>query len=224
MTTELTGPFIPAQNGKADSLVIILHGYGDSGHGVISLGSEMASSLPGTAFAAPNAPEMCEMWAQGYQWFGLRANQDGSVSAKGGDRKEVIMAPAAALNAYIDAQLAALGLAEDRLVVAGFSQGAMMAMYAMPRRASPCAGVIGYSGMLVDAEGLLAQTGIVRMPMLVVHGALDDVVVPRHFEEAQKGLKAAGFEAETILRPNLAHSIDDVGFNKGLDFIRKVLS
>ncbi len=218
---KLSGPVIQPASGKADSLVILLHGYGDSGDGLISLGDEWAPAFPNTAFVAPHAPEICEMWSQGYQWFGLRANQDGSVSAKG-ERKDVIRAPAADLNGYIDEQLALWGVDESKLVVAGFSQGAMMALYTMPLRKKACAGVIEYSGMLVDPEGLLAPD-IVKMPILVIHGDRDEVVVPQHFHDAGKGLSAAGFDSEGLLSSGLGHSIDYNGFSKGQEFIKKVL-
>lgn len=218
---KLSGPVIAPVSGKADSLVILLHGYGDSGDGLISLGEEWAPNFPNTAFAAPHAPEICEMWSQGYQWFGLRANQDGSVSAKG-DRADIIKAPAADLSGFIDEQLAFWNLDESRLIVGGFSQGAMMALYTMPRRKKACAGVIAYSGMLVDAEGLLGDV-TVKMPVLVMHGDRDDVVIPQHFHDAKTGLEKAGFDAEMILTPGLAHSIDYAGFTKGQNFIRKNL-
>jgi phospholipase/carboxylesterase len=51
---------------------------------------------------------------------------------------------APALNAYIDAQLAAHGLSEDKLALVGFSQGTMMALHVGPRRAKTLAGIVGF--------------------------------------------------------------------------------
>ena len=216
----LSGPALrPHSGGKADSLVILLHGYGDSGDGLIGLGHEWAPDLPNTAFAAPHGVAPCEVWPQGYQWFPIRVS-DGPLAVRELNRREVIKPPADALDAYIDAQLALWGVDESRLVVAGFSQGAMMAMYTMPRRQKPCAGVIGYSGMLVDPDGL-KEAGIVKMPALVIHGADDEVVPPACLTLAGEGFSAAGFDVETILRPGLGHSIDHFGFMQGLSFIQK---
>jgi phospholipase/carboxylesterase len=218
MTKKIDGPFIPPKSGgKAEYLVVILHGYGDSGAGIMGLGYEWLPGLPdSTAFIAPNAIDSCEAWNQGYQWFPIRAAE--GISTKAFDRRELIAPAHTALDAYLDEQLQKWGVDESRMVVTGFSQGAMMAMYTMPRRKKACAGVIGYSGMLVDAGGLTTDS-IVKMPLLAIHGAADDVVPPSCLSEVQTGFDAAGFDIETVLRPGLVHSIDQFGLTRGMEFI-----
>jgi phospholipase/carboxylesterase len=217
---HLEGPFLPPKSGSARQLVVFLHGYGSNGADLISIGRGWADELPDAAFVSPNAPEPCESWAAGFQWFPIRA-ADGAVT-KALDRIETIQKPASALNAFIDEQLERWGVDDGRLAVAGFSQGAMMAMYAMPRRKQPCAAVIGYSGMLIDAEGLKAP-GIVKPSVLAVHGDADDVVSPSSLKAVQTGFSAAGFDVETILRPGLGHGIDPFGLVRGIEFIKKSL-
>ncbi len=213
----IDGPMLPPRSGTAKQMVVLLHGYGSNGDDLISIGAEWASALPDAVFLSPHAPDRCEAWAQGYQWFSIRTVE--GIVTKEFERAELIQPPAAALNAYLDAQLGKWGIAEDKLLVAGFSQGAMMAMYTMPRRAKACAGVIGYSGLLVDAKSLTAP-GIAKMPVLAVHGAADDVVPPFCLEGVSEGFTAAGFDVETILRPGLGHGIDQVGFMRGLAFTK----
>ncbi len=67
--TTLTGPERPAASGRADSLVIFLHGYGADGDDLIGLAEPLAPHLPNTRFLAPNAPERCVNNPMGYQWF-----------------------------------------------------------------------------------------------------------------------------------------------------------
>ena len=55
--SKLSGPERPAASGKADSLVVFLHGYGADGNDLIGLADPLAPHLPGTRFLAPNAPE-----------------------------------------------------------------------------------------------------------------------------------------------------------------------
>lgn len=215
---KLDGPFIAPQSGKARQLVVILHGYGDSGQGILGLGHEWMSDLPDAAFVAPNGVAPCEAFAGGYQWFSIRAAE--AITTRALDRKELIAPPTEALHAYIDAQLQKWGVDETHMVVVGFSQGAMMAMYAMPRRSKPCAGVIAYSGLLSDPAGLKAES-ISKMPVLAIHGALDDVVIPSCLDEVETGFADAGFDVETVLRPSLAHSIDQFGLIRGLQFMQE---
>jgi len=213
----LNGPFLPPKSGSARQMVIFLHGYGADGNDLISIGEEWRDALPDAVFLSPHAPERCEMSPFGYQWFSIRA-----IDKRTFEREKQAERAAGPLNAYIDAKLAEWGVDESALVVAGFSQGAMMAMYTMPRRAGACAGVIGYSGMLVNAEGLKDEE-IVKPPVLIIHGDADDVVPPFYLKDAEEGLTAAGFRVEAHLRPGLGHGIDAFGLRHGLEFARQAL-
>jgi len=215
MSTNLSGPMILPRGGKATSMVIFLHGYGSNGDDLIGIGEEWAEALPNTVFLSPNAPEVCEQWAAGYQWFGIRAIDRASLER---DKPAARVAPI--LNNYIKNSIQEFGIEDKKLFVVGFSQGAMMAMYAMPRRPQPCGGVIGYSGMLLEPEGLKAA-GISKMPILAIHGR-DDQVVPAHcLGEVEAGFKAAHFDVQTFLRPGLGHGIDGFGLAQGLEFIMR---
>jgi len=212
---QLEGPFFPPRSGKAKQLVMFLHGYGANGADLLSLGEEWSEELPDAAFVSPNAPDICEAYAAGYQWFSIRA-----IDEKVFERERQIEKVTPVLNAFIDAQLAHWGVPESKLVVAGFSQGAMMAMYTMPRRKTPCAGVIAYSGLLIDAAGLKAP-GIVKMPVLAIHGDSDEIVPPGHLKAVESAFSGAGFEVDAILRPGLGHGIDHFGLMRGLQFIKE---
>jgi len=215
MTKMIDGPFIAPKSGPAKNLVVFLHGYGSNGDDLISIGQEWAPYLPDTAFVSPNAPEVCEIWSQGYQWFSIRA-----IDPNAFEREKQAEKAMPALNAFLDAQLAKWGVAESHLLVAGFSQGAMMAMYTMPRRQKPCAGVIGYSGMLIEAEAL-KRPEMVKIPVLAIHGDRDEVVPPASLEAIERGFSAAGYDVETVLRPGLGHGIDGFGLTRGLDFVKE---
>lgn len=217
MSKMIDGPFIAPASGTADSLVVFLHGYGSNGDDLISIGQEWAPYLPNTAFVSPNAPDVCEIFAQGYQWFSIRA-----IDPDAFEREKQAEKALPVLNDFLDAQLEKWGVSENRLIVAGFSQGAMMAMYAMPRRKQACAGVIGYSGMLIEAEALKAPE-MVKMPILAIHGDRDEVVPPRSLSVIDEGFNAAGYNVETVMRPGLGHGIDGFGLTRGIDFVRECL-
>ena len=69
---QLDGPRLDAASGTADSLVVLLHGYGADGNDLIALGQEWAQQLPDTAFASPHAPMPLQMaGVGGRQWFEL---------------------------------------------------------------------------------------------------------------------------------------------------------
>lgn len=214
--TVLAGPrHGPAKGGDADALVILLHGVGADGADLIGLAPHFADVLPGAAFVAPNAPYRCDMAPMGYQWFSI---QDLDPAA----RLAQIRHTAAVLDSFIDDELAKHGLADDRLALVGFSQGTMMSLFVGPRRATACAGIMGFSGRLESPEALKDEVRS-RPPVTLVHGDRDELLPIALLEQAEAGLAAAGLSVETHLRPGLGHGIDEDGVRIGAAFLARVL-
>jgi phospholipase/carboxylesterase len=126
------------------------------------------------------------------------------------------------LDAFIDSQLAHYGLTDDKLVLVGFSQGTMMSLHVAPRRQKTMAGVIGYSGRLIDPAAL-ATEAVSKPKILLVHGEADPMVPVSSIYEARDALMAAGFEVGGYISPGLGHSIDQPGLQLGGDFLNTVL-
>ena len=127
----------------------------------------------------------CAMAPVGYQWFAIDP-------MGGGDRLAGVRSAAPVLERFIDAELSRLGLSEAELLLAGFSQGTMMALHVGLRRAGQVAGILGYSGLLAGPE-VLAEELTVRPPVLLVHGDSDELLPVERLHEAVAGLGAAGF-------------------------------
>ncbi len=208
----LTGPTSPPSSGAPPrSIVIFLHGYGSNGEDLIGLAPYWRAALPDTLFLAPDAPQPCPGAPGGRQWWPL-------TSLTPQARAAGVRISAPALNAYIDAQLAAYGLTEDRLALVGFSQGAMMALHVGPRRAKALAGIIGYSGMLADPDAL-ADEVVSKPPALLVHGDADEVLPVAALHQAHGQLQTLGFEVEAHVSRGLGHSLDDQGLQLGARFL-----
>ncbi len=152
----------------------------------------------------------------GFQWFSLQEWTPTSL-LKGAETAAPI------LNAYIDEMLAKHDLTDDKLAIAGFSQGTMMALYAGPRRNNKIAGVLGYSGALVGAE-TLAGTAIHKIPVHLIHGDVDMVVPVAAYQMAKVALEASGFKVSGGITRGLPHSIDEDGIESGTAFLESVLS
>ncbi len=210
----LQGPSAPPMaGGKPRQLVILMHGLGADGADLLSLATHWAQMLPHAMFLAPNGIEECDMAPYGYQWFSLREwTQESLVE---GARRASVM-----VGAYIDHQLALHGLSDENLALAGFSQGGMMAMHLGLHRPAACAGVVSFSGVLVGAADLPATIRS-RPPMLLVHGADDDVVPVQNLGTAMQALKAARVEATGVTRPDLGHAIDMEGIVRAGAFLKR---
>ncbi|MBI3706509.1 MAG: dienelactone hydrolase family protein [Proteobacteria bacterium] len=213
----LSGPsYGPLAGGQPRALVILLHGLGADGNDLIGLAPRWAPLMQHVAFISPHAPFPCDMAPFGRQWFSLQDRSPDMVVAG-------VKAAAPILDAFIDAELARHGLGEDRLGLVGFSQGTMMSLYVAPRRQRAVAAVVGYSGALVAADTLAAETKT-RPPVLLVHGEADPMVPFQAMATAAAGLRGVGIEVTTEARPSLPHSIDEVGLALGGRFLARRLA
>ena len=216
--TTLIGPRRGAASGFADSLVIFLHGYGADGNDLIGIADSIADQLPNTVFLAPNAPQRCTNNPMGYQWSPIPW-LDGSSEAVA---RQGQVESAAMLNRWLDETHIAEGIGPERTIIVGFSQGTMMALQIAPRRGNPIAGIVGFSGRLLDPE-LLGVEMKSKMPILLVHGDSDEVVPPSSLPEAADTLVQAGFEVYTHISPNTGHGIAPDGLGIALHFIKMQL-
>ena len=173
-------------------------------------------TLPHTVFLAPNGPQICPGAPDGYQWWPVASAAPEAIAAG-------VRQAAPAINAFIDSQLARYGLADDKLALVGFSQGAMAALHVGPRRERQLAGIVGYSGMLADPEALAADLRT-KPPVLLVHGDADPVLPVAALPQAQAALDALGFQTSTHISPGLGHGIDEAGLRLGEEFLTRVLA
>ena len=202
----------------ASSLVILVHGYGADGADLIGLADALGPHMPGTAFVAPDAPERSVANPAGHQWFPVPWIDGSSQEAA-----EASMTRSAAdLDAYVTERMADEGVGPEATILLGFSQGTMMALHVAPRRAEPVAGVVGFSGRLLDPESL-ARDAVSRPPVLLIHGDLDDVVPPGSMPEAAQALGDAGFRVYAHVSRGTAHGIAPDGLQVALAFMRERL-
>jgi phospholipase/carboxylesterase len=201
----------PAAGGTPKQLVVLCHGLGADGRDLIDLAPAWGGALPQAAFAAPDAPEPCDMGPMGRQWFSL-ANRAPAVMAS------EIKRARPALDAFIDSELARLGLPVTAYALMGFSQGAMMVLYTGLRRENPPRAILAYSGALV-APDLLAAEAKNSAPVLLVHGIADSVVEVARSEGAELALRKAGVPVKARFTRGLDHTIDQGGVAAGAAFL-----
>ena len=193
----------PAAGGKASSLVIFAHGYGSNGDDLIGLAPMLAKSLPHTAFASPDAPSPVPGYPNGFQWFPI-SRLDPALMASG------VRQAAGALDRFIDSELRRHDLAPGACALVGFSQGTMMSLHVGLRRAEALAAIVGFSGVLTAPERLAAEIRS-RPPVLLVHGAQDEVLPVHALAAAREGLASAGVGCRWRIEPQLPHSIGQPG-------------
>lgn len=215
MIPDLTfGRKAPA-SGKIRHMVVVLHGYGADGADLLGLADPLGPHLPDTVFYAPDAPDPCAGNPFGRQWFGI-PRFDGSTEAHA---LAGLARAGNAVNAFLDARLTEDGLAAKDLIVLGFSQGAMTALHAAPRRAAAIAGVVAISGRLIAPDRLIHDT-LTKPPVLLMHGDRDDVVDFAEMAAAANALVAAGFDTFGHVMTGSGHGIAPDGLQVALAFIK----
>ncbi|MFN3077689.1 MAG: alpha/beta hydrolase [Alphaproteobacteria bacterium] len=224
--TKLDGPVhLPASGSRPDRVVVLLHGYGADGNDLIGMAPPLSRWLPTAAFHAPSGSESCEVWSEGRQWFSMQAHDPYELRRNPDRIREAHQAmlagareAAPALDHYLDDLLRLYGLTASRMALVGFSQGTMMALHVAFRRPDAMAAVVGFSGALLGA-GILGEEILVRPPVLLIHGQEDPVVPVASLSLAESGLRTAGVEVSTRVRPGLEHGIDPDGLRQGARFL-----
>ncbi len=123
---ELTS--VPAlSKDKPQQAIVLCHGYGGDGKDISILAINWQRFLPGAVFLCPNAPEICSVNPQGYQWFDLSSDQEDTILEKSLIAEEK-------LNTFLDQVLDNFQLESTKLALVGFSQGCMIGIQAAIKR------------------------------------------------------------------------------------------
>lgn len=168
--------------------VIWLHGLGADGNDFVPIVSELKlpEQLP-LRFVFPHAPLRPVSINNGYvmrAWYDILSLQiDGNIDHAG------IAKSAAQINDLI-AHEQHMGIPTDKIILAGFSQGAVMALTAGLTYAKPLAGIVALSGYFPNAEQILsAHPDKQSLPIFLAHGTQDPIVPYFLGQQAHEALK-----------------------------------
>lgn len=211
-----------------DYLVVILHGYGANGHNLIDLGKYFDEKLKTIAkfnYIAPNAPEV---WEGGfpdcYQWFSLAYSSKilSADSILNENLSNNITSSNKLLNDFIDQQLKNYSLNRNKLILAGFSQGGMMALYnAISNKETAFAG-ISFSGKLIF-PGQNKEENNSKPKLCLIHGKEDNVVPFENYIAAVNNLKKENYSFNSLEIEDLGHSIDKAAADYAINFIKSLI-
>lgn len=216
MTRVLEAGKREALSGETRSAVVFLHGYGANGADLLGLADPLAEHLPDTMFVAPDAPEACAGAPMGFQWFPIPWIDGSSEEEAAAGMHRA----AEDVNAFLDALMVDEDLLPEQVIVFGFSQGTMMALQVVPRREDEIAGIVAFSGRMMEPE-LLVDEVVSRPPVLLVHGDQDEVVPIESMPLAADALQKAGWQdVYAHVMKGTGHGIAPDGLSVALAFMR----
>jgi len=205
----------PLSKNKPHQAIVLCHGYGGDGKDISALAINWQRFLPNTIFLCPNAPEVCSISPQGYQWFDLNSEKEEIILEKSLIAEEK-------LNRFLDQVFDNFQLEPKNLALVGFSQGCMISIQVGIKKKQKINCLIGYSGKVINQKHL--SNNINSKPKIfLMHGEKDTIVSPTHLLEAKEYLKKQGINVKTKMFKNCEHRIPVEGSSLGLEFLKKNL-
>tara|TARA_R110002072_G_scaffold8842_5_gene44007 strand:- start:55630 stop:56295 length:666 start_codon:yes stop_codon:yes gene_type:complete len=185
-TVEINPPTEPV------AVVIWLHGLGADGHDFEPIVPELQlpPDLP-VRFVFPHAPEIAVTAFGGQRaraWFDF----DPARTDLPGMKKSVLQ-----IQDLIQTELDN-GMPSERILLAGFSQGGVMAFQTALYYPKPLAGILALSTFLAEGENLASgkSQANAQIPILMCHGQSDSVLPLSLGKSSLETLQAAGYAVE----------------------------
>lgn len=191
--------------GEATAAVILVHGRGATAEDILGLGRELGR--PDLACLAPQA--------EGYSWYPY------SFLAPL-ERNEPGLSSGLSLIGHLVARLEGEGIAPERTVLLGFSQGACLTLEYAARNARRYGGLVGLSGGLIGPPGTPReyQGSFDGTPVFLGCSDRDPHIPLARVKETTQVLSRMGAEVAERIYPGMGHTVVE----DELERVRSLLS
>jgi phospholipase/carboxylesterase len=178
-------------------LVVLMHGYGAAGDDLVFVAEELHGRLEGRVrFALPVAPLPGP--ANGLAWWPLNLG-DERPADRGGESPAGLALARRDVIAWLEGQVLEGRLDPSRTVIAGFSQGAMLAADVAIEWDRELAGAVMLSGGPIDVARWERRMRERRPPpFLITHGEGDPLLAFSAAARLRERIEAAGGSARLV--------------------------
>lgn len=228
----VTGP----DDGESPKAVVILsHGFGAPGDDLAALGSVLANRLGDDGsrvqFVFPAAPLSLDAYGLpgGRAWWPIDMVKLQRLMAMGEFRElrsespELLPEMSGLLTGLADRVCERTGLPKSKVVLGGFSQGAMLSTDAALRMTERLGGLIVWSGTLLSEASWTSAASAGPGGLIVVQShAVDDPILPFAGAEALREMLTAAGHAVEFLKFRGGHSIPEPAIGAAARLIQAV--
>ncbi|HEY5957429.1 MAG TPA: hypothetical protein VIV60_12775 [Polyangiaceae bacterium] len=170
---------------RESPLVILLHGYGAPGDDLISLADEITAPQ-GTRFLFPHGPIDLESTmgpgSGARAWWPIDmvrmqvALMTGQLDALANELLPGLQASIGPITSFVRAASERFELPTSRIVLGGFSQGAILSLAAALENAWELGGLLLFSPTLVDSNSVNARARAKQQACVLSHGQVDPIL------------------------------------------------
>lgn len=196
MTDLAALEFLPDEGTEIKQLFILLHGVGGTPHTLASLIQALRTAFPASAILAPAGFERYDGGGNGRQWFSVRGVDDDN-------RAERVAQALPPLVDYVRAAQARFGLLQSDTALAGFSQGAIMALEAVQAHDGLAGRVLAFSGRYARLPKVPPQYTTIHL----LHGADDRVMNVTYAQTAQAWLDSLHGDCTIDVANHVGHEL-----------------
>jgi phospholipase/carboxylesterase len=185
----------------AATTVVLLHGFGAPGDDLVGLAGALTAP-PDTRFVMPAAPlALPGLYGDARAWWMLDlARIERALAGIVDDRSDEVP------DGLLEARALIAGLVDDlyrggtkRVVLGGFSQGAMLALDTLLHIDHPIAGLAFLSGTRINAAAWRARLARVKeLPVVMSHGTADPLLPFAAAASLRDELRGAGADVDWI--------------------------
>jgi predicted esterase len=184
-----------APTAGARAALLLIHGRGASADDIFGLGEELAAGMPGVVLLAPQAA--------GNAWYPQRflaplaQNEPELTSALG-------------VVAALVAELGTAGLGPEKIILAGFSQGACLSIEFALRNARRYGAVVGLSGAMIGPPGSprTPKGNLAGTPVYLGCSDRDAHIPLASVQESAAVLTRVGASVTKAIFPGMGHTVN----------------
>ena len=228
---------IDAPNGAKDGPVVVLfHGYGASMEDLAPLGDMLNRQVgrKDVTWIFPNGHQKIDIGGhmEGRAWFPISVSElEKAMAGKEAiDLSQIVPPGLKKARELALHMIAALKVPSEKIILGGFSQGAMLSTELTMRMATPPAGLALLSGTLVcaddwttGAKGVAEKLGAKKFTYFQSHGQRDTVLNFGMAQKLEKMLVGAGWQGQ-LMSFHGGHEIPPEVLMQLAGYLRKTLS